>query len=33
AFDFQIFDSIPKETHDAQLDYIVTETRIITPNN
>ena len=33
AFDFQIFDSIPKETHDAQLDYIVTETRIITPNS
>ncbi|EQF22807.1 5-formyltetrahydrofolate cyclo-ligase [Clostridioides difficile CD160] len=33
AFDFQIFNSIPKETHDAQLNYIVTETRIITPNN
>ncbi|WP_265114009.1 hypothetical protein [Clostridioides difficile] len=28
-----MFDSIPKETHDAQLDYIVTETRIITPNS
>lgn len=33
AFDFQIFNSIPKETHDAQLNYIVTETRIITPNS
>ncbi|MDI0267494.1 5-formyltetrahydrofolate cyclo-ligase [Clostridioides difficile] len=33
AFDFQIFNSIPKETHDAQLNYIVTETRIITPDN
>ncbi|MCC0638176.1 MULTISPECIES: 5-formyltetrahydrofolate cyclo-ligase [unclassified Clostridioides] len=33
AFDFQVFDSIPKETHDAQLNYIVTETRILTPNN
>ncbi|MGO0884336.1 5-formyltetrahydrofolate cyclo-ligase [Clostridioides difficile] len=33
AFDFQIFDSIPKEIHDAQLNYIVTETRILTPNN
>ena len=33
AFDFQIFNFIPKETHDAQLNYIVTETRIITPDN
>ncbi|UWD49398.1 5-formyltetrahydrofolate cyclo-ligase [Clostridioides difficile] len=33
AFDFQVFDSIPKETHDAQLNYIVTETRVLTPNN
>lgn len=31
AFDLQIFDSIPKEPHDAQLDYIVTETQILTP--
>ena len=29
AFDLQIFDEIPKEPHDAQLDYIVTESRII----
>lgn len=32
AFDLQIFDSVPKEAHDAQLDYIVTESRILTPN-
>ena len=32
AFDLQIFDEVPKETHDAQLDYIVTESRILTPN-
>ena len=31
AFDFQIFDSVPKEDHDAQLDYIITETRTLTP--
>lgn len=31
AFDLQIFDEIPKESHDAQLDYIVTESRILTP--
>ncbi len=29
AFDFQIFDDIPKESHDAKLDYVVTENRII----
>lgn len=29
AFDFQIFDNIPKESHDAQLDYIVTETKVL----
>ncbi|MEG1142112.1 MAG: 5-formyltetrahydrofolate cyclo-ligase [Clostridia bacterium] len=29
AFDFQIFDEIPKESHDAQLDYIITETTIL----
>lgn len=30
AFDLQIFDSIPKESHDAQLDYIVTESKVLT---
>ena len=25
AFDLQLFDSIPKEEHDAQLNYIITE--------
>ena len=25
AFDLQIFDSIPKENHDAQLNYVITE--------
>lgn len=29
SFDFQVFDTIPKESHDIQLDYIVTENRII----
>lgn len=29
AFEFQIFDSIPKESHDAQLNYVITEKRII----
>lgn len=32
AFDLQIFYEVPKEAHDAQLDYIVTESRILTPN-
>lgn len=32
AFDLQIFDEIPKEPHDAQLDYIITESRIIKPS-
>ena len=31
AFDLQIFDEIPKEAHDSQLDYIVTESTILTP--
>lgn len=31
AFDLQIFNSIPKEPHDAQLDYIITETKTIVP--
>ncbi|HSQ33674.1 MAG TPA: 5-formyltetrahydrofolate cyclo-ligase [Peptostreptococcaceae bacterium] len=29
AFDLQIFDNIPKESHDAQLDYIITETKVL----
>jgi 5-formyltetrahydrofolate cyclo-ligase len=29
AFEFQVFDFIPKESHDAQLDFIITEKRII----
>lgn len=29
AFEIQIFDEVPKEDHDAQLDYIITEERII----
>ena len=32
AFDLQIFDEVTKEAHDAQLDYIVTESLILTPN-
>ncbi|MGL5348816.1 MAG: 5-formyltetrahydrofolate cyclo-ligase [Peptostreptococcaceae bacterium] len=32
AFDLQVFNSVPKENHDAQLDYIVTETRLLTPS-
>ncbi len=32
AFDLQIFDEVPKESHDAQLDYIITETTTLTPN-
>lgn len=32
AFDLQIFDSVPKEDHDAKLDYIITESQILTPN-
>lgn len=32
AFDFQIFDDIPKEPHDAQLNYVITESRILTHN-
>ena len=29
AFDLQVFDEIPKEAHDAQLDYIVTESTML----
>ena len=25
AFDVQIFDKIPKEDHDKQMDYVITE--------
>jgi 5-formyltetrahydrofolate cyclo-ligase len=32
AFDLQIFDSVPKEDHDAQLNYIITQSQILTPN-
>ncbi|MDU2197604.1 MAG: 5-formyltetrahydrofolate cyclo-ligase [Peptostreptococcaceae bacterium] len=32
AFDLQIFDEVPKDPHDAQLDFIITESKIITPN-
>ncbi|RDY23553.1 5-formyltetrahydrofolate cyclo-ligase [Romboutsia maritimum] len=32
AFDLQIFDNVPKEPHDAQLDYIITESKILTPH-
>ena len=31
AFDFQVFDTVPKEEHDAQLNYVITESRILTP--
>lgn len=29
AFDFQICDAIPKEEHDIQLNYVITESRIL----
>lgn len=29
AFDFQICDTIPKEEHDIQLDYVITESQIL----
>lgn len=29
AFDLQIFEDVPKESHDIQLDYIITESRVI----
>lgn len=32
AFDLQIFDEIPRENHDAQLDYIITESRMLKSN-
>ena len=33
AFDLQIVDALPAEEHDQQLDYIVTETRLIPCHN
>lgn len=30
AFDLQVFENIPKEPHDARLDYIITESKILT---
>lgn len=32
AFELQIYPEVPTEEHDAQLDYIVTESRTLTPN-
>ncbi len=32
AFDLQIFESVPKEDHDAQLNYIITESQILALN-
>ena len=29
AFDFQVFENIPKEPHDAQMDIVITELRTI----
>ncbi|MCT4507653.1 MAG: 5-formyltetrahydrofolate cyclo-ligase [Tepidibacter sp.] len=29
AFEIQVFDKVPKEDHDAKLNYIITEKRII----
>lgn len=29
AFELQIFNSIPKESHDAKLNYVITEKRVI----
>jgi 5-formyltetrahydrofolate cyclo-ligase len=31
AFDFQILDEVPAEAHDAHMDFIVTETRVVNP--
>ena len=31
AFDFQILDEVPAEAHDARMDFIVTETRVVNP--
>lgn len=29
AFDFQVFDIIPKEPHDAKMDLIITESKVL----
>ncbi|HVM61524.1 MAG TPA: 5-formyltetrahydrofolate cyclo-ligase [Verrucomicrobiae bacterium] len=29
AFDFQLLDEVPAETHDMRMDFIVTETRVV----
>jgi 5-formyltetrahydrofolate cyclo-ligase len=29
AFDFQLLDEVPAETHDLRMDFIVTETRVV----
>jgi len=29
AFDFQVLDGVPAEAHDARMDFIVTETRVV----
>ena len=31
AFDFQVLDEVPAEPHDARMDFIVTETRVVNP--
>jgi 5-formyltetrahydrofolate cyclo-ligase len=31
AFDFQVLDEVPAEAHDARMDFIVTETRVVNP--
>jgi 5-formyltetrahydrofolate cyclo-ligase len=33
AFDFQILDEVPAEAHDARMDFIVTETRVVNPKS
>jgi 5-formyltetrahydrofolate cyclo-ligase len=31
AFDFQVLEEVPAEAHDARMDLIVTETRVVNP--
>lgn len=31
AFDFQVLDEVPAESHDVRMDFIVTETRVVNP--
>jgi 5-formyltetrahydrofolate cyclo-ligase len=33
AFDLQILDEVPTEAHDARMDFIVTETRVVNPRD